>query len=384
MTISRNKTYLILDVETTILNKGNPFNPNNQLCYIGYKTYGKSNYTTLKLPFVLSDIQAVVDAHDYLVAFNAKFDCHWLERIGVVLDGIRIWDCQYASFLFSNQQTKYPSLNGECEQIGLGSKIDTIKEKYWKNGVDTLDIPYEEMVQYLEQDVNLTEQLFEYQRKNFPHSKMRLFQLHMEDQVCLREMERNGILYNQEESLKKAEDVQKQIDGLTTTLLQGYEQCPINFDSTDHLSAYLYGGTIVVESRLPIGVYKSGQKVGLTRYKIVEHEYKLPRLVEPLPNSELKKDGLWATDEKTLRQLKGSKEFKNRLRMLNERSKLEKLRGTYYKGFPNKIAEMAWTDNTIHSSLNQCTVVTGRLSSTQPNQQNIPPECKQLCISRYN
>ena len=155
MAIQKNR-FLILDVETTILNKGNPFNPNNQLCYIGYKTYGKSNYTTLKLPFVLSDIQAVVDAHDYLVAFNAKFDCHWLERIGVVLDGIRIWDCQYASFLFSNQQTKYPSLNGECERIGLGSKIDTIKEKYWKNGVDTLDIPYEEMVQYLEQDVNLT------------------------------------------------------------------------------------------------------------------------------------------------------------------------------------------------------------------------------------
>lgn len=373
-----------MDVETTIRSKGNPFNPYNQLCYIGYKTYGKDDTITLKHPFSLSDIQSVVDSHDYLVAFNAKFDCHWLERIGVVLTGIRIWDCQYASFLFSNQQVKYPSLNGECERIGLGSKIDEIATEYWDKGIDTLDISTEKMVQYLAQDINLTEKLFEYQVQNFSKEKYRLFQLHMEDQVCLREMERNGIKYNIEESLSRAADAKKQIDRITDKLLEGYEGCPINFDSTDHLSAYLYGGTIVNESRIPVGVYKTGAKEGQTRFKIIKHEYNLPRLVDPLPRSELKKDGLWATDEKTLKRLRGSKEFKNRLRILNERSKLEKLRGTYYEGFPNKIAEMAWTDNTIHSSLNQCTVVTGRLSSTQPNQQNIPSECKQLCVSRYN
>ena len=44
---------------------------------------------------------------------------------------------------------------------------------------------------------------------------------------------------------------------------------------------------------------------------------------------------------------------------------------------------MDWPNDTLFSNLNQCTAVTGRLSSTKPNQQNFPPEAKTFCISRY-
>ncbi len=386
-TQSANKRYLILDVESTIYEKGNPFSELNSLCYIGWKTAGTDGTTIVKAPFDLSQLQDVVDSHDFLVAFNAKFDCHWLERSGVVLSRIRIWDCQYAAFLYSNQRQKYPSLNGECAKLGLGEKIDVIAEKYWSKNINTPDIPEEEMREYLAQDIALTEKLFLYQQEMFrdkQRSKWRLFQLHMEDQVCLREMERNGILYDVETSLTRAQHAEKQIESIEAQLRAGYEGVPINFDSTDHLSAYLYGGTIVAESRLPVGVFKTGAKIGQPRYKIVKHEFKLPRLFEPLERSELKKEGLWSTDEATLKQLRGTKQAKERLRLLDERAKLEKLRGTYYTGFPKTIAQMVWPDNTIHSNLNQCVASTGRLSSTKPNQQNIPPEVKQLCISRYD
>lgn len=165
---------------------------------------------------------------------------------------------------------------------------------------------------------------------------------------------------------------------------QRYYKFPFfNWNSGDHLSAFLYGGNIVVESRIPIGTYKTGVKTGQPRYKVVEHKYELPAQFVPLKNSELKKEGYYATDDKTLQQLKGTKSAKERLGLLDQRAKWEKLRGTYYEGFPKKIAEMGWSDNIIHSSLNQCSVVTGRLSSVQPNQQNMPPESKQLAISRY-
>jgi DNA polymerase-1 len=381
--------YLILDVETTILNKGNPFTNENKLCYTGYKLVGCNDTSTishLQSGSCTSELQAVLDNADYLVCFNAKFDCHWLERIGCNLSRLRIWDCQYAEFIFNNQLTKYPSLEGAAIQYDLGHKLDIVKTEYWEKGVDTPEVPLEIMLEYLEQDVAITEKLFLLQQKRFKEdqaSKWRLFQLHMEDQHCLREMEKNGILYDVQTSLEKVKDAELQIKGIEEKLRVGYEGVPLNWNSGDHLSAFLYGGSIVVESRIPIGVYKTGAKTGQPRYKVVEHKYELPAQFVPLKNSELKKDGYYATDDKTLKQLKGTKSAKERLGLLDQRAKWEKLRGTYYEGFPKKIAEMGWSDNTIHSSLNQCSVVTGRISSTQPNQQNMPPECKQLAISRY-
>lgn len=385
------KKFLILDTETTIRAKGNPFTVGNKLCYTGYKVVGGGVVTTISHVtdgHCLDQIQREIDAADYLVAFNAKFDCHWLENIGVDLSKIRIFDCQYAEFLFSKQQTRYPSLDGAAEHYGIEKKLDIVKE-YWEKNIDTIDIPPEIVIQYLCRDVEITEQVFIKQYELFQtteRSKWRLFQLHMEDQVCLREMERNGILYDTKHSLGLGEDAKGKIENIELELRKGYEGVPLNFDSVDHMSAYLYGGTIAVDTRIPIGVYKTGVKTGQPRYKIVTHEYILPQLVKPLPKSELKKDGLWATDEKTIKQLasKGTAEVKKRIGLLDERSKLEKLRGTYFTGFPKKIDEMAWSDNYIHSSLNQCVAITGRLSSTSPNQQNIPPECKQLCISRYD
>ena len=239
------------------------------------------------------------------------------------------------------------------------------------------------MTEYLQQDLNLTHQLFLIQKEMFEttHKGMwRLFQLHMEDQVCLREMERNGILYETDKSIQLAQEMEQTISKLD-------EQFNLpewfNFGSGDHLSSFLYGGTVDIDTHVPIGVYKSGAKVGQTRYKIVTHTYSFPQQFKPIKGSELKKDGYYATDEKTLKRLRGTKEAKAKLSLLDERSKLEKLRGTYYAGFPKKIAEMGWRDNYLHPSFNQCVTVTGRLSSSNPNGQNQPPESKALCISRF-
>lgn len=382
--------YLCLDTETTTKNKGNPFTHDNQLCYTGWKLAGEGQATTLshlQQGLCVDTIQAAIDSADYLVAFNAKFDCHWLERIGGSLSRIRLWDCQYAEFLLNHQRTKYPSLEEAAIKYGIPGKLDVVKAEYWDKGIDTIDIPPEVVVEYLLQDLNVTEQLFRIQQKLFQTteaSKWRLFQLHMEDQVVLREMERNGILYRTEESLKQADDAKLQIDRIEEELRKDIGGVPINWNSGDHLSAYLYGGTIDVDTRIPVGVFKTGAKVGQTRYKVVTHSYKLERQFEPIKGSELVKDGYYSTDEATLRQLKGTKSSKERLSILDQRSKLEKLRGTYYAGYAKKIDEMGWLDNTLHPTLNQCVAVTGRLSSSNPNGQNQPEESKRLCVSRYD
>ena len=109
----------------------------------------------------------------------------------------------------------------------------------------------------------------------------------------------------------------------------------------------------------------------------------LPRLIEPLKGSELAKEGYFSTDESTLKNLKPDKKVKRIIELLLERRGIEKLRGTYYDGIPKLIKESNWLDNIVHGNLNQCVARTRRLSATAPNQQNMPPDCKRLCITRY-
>jgi DNA polymerase I-like protein with 3'-5' exonuclease and polymerase domains len=384
-----NKKWLILDSETSIKAKGNPFTEGNRCCYIGWKWLGQDeSWTYLDLEEKASAelLQGYLSDCDYLVAFNSKFDIHWLLNCGLDCSNIRIWDCQYAEFLFSGQSIRYPSLEETAVRYGFGHKLDIVKTEYWDKGIDTPDIPKDIILPYLKQDVDLTEKIVLKQLELFEtehRERKRLFFLHMEDQKCLIDMERAGILYDVEASEAEAIQCSVEIESIENELRTDYNGVPINFDSGDHLSAYLYGGTIVEEFRVPVGVYKTGQKVGQPRYKIMKQEYVLPRLFEPIPKSEVKKEGFWKTDEDTLRRLKGTKQAKRRIGLLDKRAKLEKLRGTYFVGFPKKIREMEWSGNIMHSALNQCTVVTGRLSSTNPNQQNVAPEAKRFMLSRY-
>lgn len=158
----------------------------------------------------------------------------------------------------------------------------------------------------------------------------------------------------------------------------------INIASNDHISCILYGGNIEEFIRVPIGIYKSGAKIGEVRYKIVPKIYTLPRLVEPLKGTEVKKGGYWEVNETVLRKLKLNKEAKKVVDLLNNYATLEKLRGTYLCGYTKLIESMHWEPNTLHGTLNQCVARTGRLSSSKPNLQNADPTTKIYCESRYN
>lgn len=383
---------LILDVETTISNKGNPFDQTNKLVCAGWKWVGE-NCPTQELYFPSNHedylyFQATINRADIIVGFNIKFDLHWLRRIDIDFSSKRIWDCQIAEFILGNQKNPYPSLNQACEKYGLPLKLDVVEKEYWSKGIDTDQVPQDILSEYLSMDLSLTEQVFLKQKEIFETDpRFNLFKLHCADLLVLEEMEWNGIHFNTNEARNKARQLEEQLKQIYETVVAIIGNTPINLNSDDHLSAILYGGSILDNIRVPIGVYKTGAKVGQPRYKIVVKEYPFPRLVEPLKGTEVKKpEGappVWKTNEGILRSLKLTKQAKSIVDLILEYRRVEKLSNTYLNGWSNLIDEMHWEKDTIHGNLNQCTVVTGRLSSTKPNLQNADPMTKIYCESRY-
>lgn len=377
----------VCDVETTTFQKGNPFAKRNFLVLGGF--YDGKDYTY----FTANDQQLVSEylrSCKRLILFNGKFDLHWLRRMGVEIpETLGFWDGQLAEFILSNQRWKFPDLEESAALRGLpAGKLDIVKTEYWDKGIDTDQIPYPILQEYLQQDLLVEWQLALAQMKAFQSDehkgKFNLFKVGCMDLGVLEEMEWNGIKYNAEASRAAAAELSKDIARIDGNILRNFPNVPINLGSNDHKSCLLYGGRIIEDLRVPVGVYKTGAKTGETRFKIVEQEYQLPRLIEPLKGSALAKEGYFSTDEGTLRMLKPTGVAKQIIDGLLERAKLEKLRGTYLDGLPNLIEKMDWPDGYLHGQLNQCVVVTGRLSASKPNQQNLDPRAKVHCVSRYD
>jgi len=157
----------------------------------------------------------------------------------------------------------------------------------------------------------------------------------------------------------------------------------LNWNSNDHLSCILYGGLLKIPCReatertLKDGTIKHGERDGFYTRQMV-------RLVEPVRGSELKKEGFFSTDDATLEKLKPKDTRTKRIiSLIQTLRKLEKRVGTYYHGLVKLYEEKHYTNNILHGRLNQCVARTGRLSSSEPNLQNISGDILECFITRY-
>lgn len=365
-----------IDVETTISNKGNPFDKYNKLVSVAWTDGSVEQCVGGKYD---PEVQTAISNAKLLVGFNIKFDLHWLRHAGYNLDGIRVWDCQIAEYILTRQKTKYPSLDGCLATYGLEAKLDVVKTEYWAKGIDTTEIPWNVLSKYNIQDVKQTLALYHKQLEKATPRQQRLIQLSCMDLITLEEMEYNGIPVDLAQCAQESAKIKEQINAITTDLGSRYPHIPINFNSTDDLSAYLYGGQIETERREVAGLFKTGSKIGQPRFKVVRETHVLEGIVKAPEGSALKKEGLYSTSEDVLKKIKDKTGTTTKLLKLAVLTKINE----FFEGFIKINNDMNWPKNRIHGQFNQVTTSTGRLSSTKPNLQNMPPELQTFVRSEY-
>jgi hypothetical protein len=186
-----------LDLETSVNCKddgrmsGSPHYAGNHVVLAGWSAWDKIKTSGDVEDLVLA-ITAAVKAEPYIVlcGFNISFDLAYLMRVQCFramlsryAQKIRVWDVQQAQYLLSGQAMIYPSLDGCCELYGLPVKPDKIKA-YWNSGMRTEDIPLDELTEYLEHDVSVTEQLARLQVKAMDKTMKDLCFIKGDDILC--------------------------------------------------------------------------------------------------------------------------------------------------------------------------------------------------------
>lgn len=402
------KNILVIDVETTITNKGDPFDPRNKLCYIGIKRGTEE----LQLPIEYNDnpygeaiktVQEAIQEAEILVGFNLKFDLHWLRRYGISFSHCNLWDCQLVEFLLSSQRIKYPSLDEICSYYHLGNKLNVVADEYWNHGIDTPQVPEALLAEYLHNDIVLTYKLFEHQQDILQQRNdqfKNLVWLHNQDTKVLQEMEYNGMLVDLDKILLLKEETSeevKKVDEELVVLSNLPPTIPLNLSSTAHLSAIIYGGSIpydttqVKQRVLKDGTIKERTVKAIGQHPVTGFCKPDPQsenaLTKKLTDAQLAEKGIsrrYSVDLGTLARIKPrTARGRKIIELLLKRSALSQRLETYLEKIPSMFDDRHWLSNTIHGQFNQCVARTGRLSSSNPNLQNFDTNLMGIFITRY-
>lgn len=384
-------SYQVLDFETTVYNRGedaignnkaSPYHPDNKVVLLGrYASipYLKEEQRTQILDVSIIGLEDLWLPEDTLViGHNLAFDLAYLRNTQVYKDWCRkgkIWDTQLAEFILSGQTERYPSLDSCAEKRGGTLKDDKIKE-YWNAGVDTEDIPDNELREYLEGDIANTTLVFRSQlQEATDRGMLNLIRTQMDARLATIEMEINGMHVDKEAvnagilSLtgEKVKLEQTLYNKVLPKLVNDSELIDIN--SNDHLSVLLFGGTVIVNTRIPMldedgkpVVFKSGAKKGQPRFQTKKTTLTSAGLHDNKLSTPLKKTGFYSTTDDVLAELDSSLAF-----IIRELRTINKDLSTYYIGY----RKLIWPDSKIHPSINHCVTRTGRLSCSHPNLQNV-------------
>ena len=386
---------MTVDVETTVdsdhpLGKANQYTGHNQLVALGglfrYPTHNSKDIpeygATYRYGDEVSKFQLNLPPLHYLhrmIGQNIKFDINWMRTAGMHLDGakfedvlptLQIWDTQAAEYILTGQTHQFASLDQLAMKYDFPLKDDYIKEQ-WDNGVKTQDIDKPRLMNYLENDVRVTDGVaIKQMEQAVNENRLNLIEAMMDSILATAEMEYNGMHIDIIELLNVRDKLEEQLDKTKEELehIVSKKHGPdilalINFNSNQHLSALIFGGDIKYKKRVRAGKYKNG-KVKFKTEDAVHHitgaleSYR--GVTEPTSTP-----GYFKVGEEILDQLP-SVAIVDNIKIIR---KLNKLLGTYIYGLAELITPL---DTCIHGTIHHTSTITSRTSSSKPNLQNMP------------
>lgn len=261
---------------------------------------------------------------------NIKFDLLVLKNYGLEVKGI-LFDTMLAHYLIAPEGRH--SMDWLAQQYLNYDPvpIESLIGKKGKTQGNMRDMSVDEVVEYAAEDADITLQL---KKKLDPEIKKdNLQRLFLEIETPL----------------------------IPVLAAMEFEGIKINMESLSELSIHLEKEGREIEER----VYElAGEKFNLSSPKqLGEILFTKLNLV---PNAKKTKTGQYATGEEVLSKLAMEHEI---ARAILEHRQVVKLKSTYVDALPTLINPKT---GRVHTSYNQTVAATGRLSSTNPNLQNIP------------
>ncbi|MCC6639090.1 DNA polymerase I, partial [Candidatus Falkowbacteria bacterium] len=263
------------------------------------------------------------------IGHNVKYDMEVLGNYGISIKG-ELFDTMIAAYLCSAGERAY-SLDTLCAQEFSFTKIayeSLVGEG--KNKIDLIDVSLVRLCEYSCEDADYTYRLYKLFQKRLKEQELDELSQHIEMPLIpvLVDMERAGITLNVDIIHTLDKEAQKEITQLEKKIyeLAGKE---FNIDSPLQLQEILF-----VTLGLPtvgIAKTKSGFSTAASELEKLFDAHKIVPLISQY------------------------REF-------------AKMKSTYLESLPQLISK----DARIHTSYNQTVAATGRLSSTNPNLQNIP------------
>ena len=261
---------------------------------------------------------------------NIKYDLEVLRNYGVVLAG-PMWDTMIAHYLIQPELRHNMDYMAETLLDYRTIHIDELIGPKGKNQRSMRDLAPTDVYEYAAEDADITLQLKNVLEPMLKEKNVEelFYEIEMPLVPVLAEMEMNGVCIDTE-SLKETSDIfTKRMHDLEAEIYQ------------------LAGESFNIASPKQVGDILFG------KMKIIEKPKKT-------------KTGQYVTSEEVLQQLRGKNAIVDKI--LEHRG-LKKLLGTYVDALPKLINPRT---GHIHTSFNQTITATGRLSSSDPNLQNIP------------
>ena len=261
------------------------------------------------------------------VLHNAKFDMKVLARHGVTLRGLQE-DTMIAAYLLGDSSIGLKALTLEylgVEMTPITALIGTGKEQR-----SMVEAPAGDAGPYAAADADMTLRLHAVFADRFQKEPM-LEELYRTLELPLIEvlaaMELHGVTFDTKALRVMATELEKEIKTIVRLVYEnvGYE---FNLASPKQLSQILFG------------------EIGLPKTRRVSHG--------------------WSTDARALEQLAGAHPV---VELILQYRELAKLKSTYVDTLPGLVNPQT---GRIHTDYNQAVAATGRLSSENPNLQNIP------------